>query len=485
MSLSQSEPTLQNAAAKAGMDVKTARKYRKAGCSPSQMLKPHVWRTRANPFAHDWLWVTDQLEINPGLEAKTLFFALQGRKPGIYHDGQLRTFQRHLKIWRALEGPAKEVYFEQIHLPGQWGASDFTHMNSLGITICGSPFEHMLYHFVLTYSNWETVTICYSETFESLSEGVQNALWKLGGVPEKHKTDRLSAAWSNLKSAQDYTQRYTALANHYGFTASKTNPRCPHENGDVEQANNRLKKAVEQALMLRQSKDFSSIDQYKAFLGKIIDQLNSNRQERFKEELAVLGRLPLSRLDAFKKYEMKVTQGSTIRVRHNVYSVHSRMVGEKVKVNVYGDHIEVWYAQRQIETLPLLQGNNKAYINYRHVIDILVRKPGAFEQYRYRDSLYPTIQFRLAYDRLRTQHSPLKANKQYLEILRLAARGSQDRVNDALCHLIDSQEDITPEAVKTLVEASAFKRVVRLPEIAALDLDCYDQLLEVYLEGSI
>ncbi|MCP4366394.1 MAG: IS21 family transposase, partial [Planctomycetes bacterium] len=154
------------------MDVKTARKYRQAGCPPSQMLTPHTWRTRANPFADDWLWVADHLKINPGLEAKTLFFALQVRKPGCYQDGQLRTFQRHIKIWRALEGPAREVFFEQIHLPGQWSASDFTRMNSLGITICGSPFEHMLYHFVLTYSNWETVTICYSETFESLSEGL-------------------------------------------------------------------------------------------------------------------------------------------------------------------------------------------------------------------------------------------------------------------------------------------------------------------------
>ncbi|MCP4338629.1 MAG: IS21 family transposase, partial [Desulfobulbaceae bacterium] len=254
---------------------------------------------------------------------------------------------------------------------------------------------------------------------------------------------------------------------------------------DVEQANNRLKKAVEQALMLRQSKDFSSIDQYQAFLDKIIDQLNGNRQERFKEELAVLGRLPLSRLDAFKKYDIKVTQGSTIRVRKNAYSVHSRLIGEKVKVHVYGDRIELWYAQRLIETLPLLQGANKSYINYRHVIDILVRKPGAFEQYRYRDSLYPTIQFRLAYDRLRGQHSPLKANKQYLEILHLAAMGSQDRVNEAQHHLNNCQDEITPEAVKALLEASAYERVVRPPEVAALDLCCYDQLLEVRLEVGV
>ena len=170
------------AAAKAGMDEKTARKYLKSCKLPSQLKKPRLYRTRADGFEDIWEEVRCKLELNPGLEAKTLFTYLQRQYPGKYSDGQLRSFQRKVKNWRALEGPVKEVYFPQKHHPGELSASDFTHMGRLGVTINGEPFDHLVYHFVLVYSNWETGTICFSECFESLSEGFQNAFWKLGGV---------------------------------------------------------------------------------------------------------------------------------------------------------------------------------------------------------------------------------------------------------------------------------------------------------------
>ena len=481
MSLLQSEETLQSAADKAGIDVTTARKYRDAGVGPDELKQPHNWRTRENSFALDWPVATDMFENNPGLEAKTVFEFLQREHPGRYGDSKLRTFQRHVKTWRALFGPEQEVYFDQVHTPGQWGASDFTSMNKLGITINRAPFEHLLYHFVLTYSNWEDVTICYSETFESLSEGLQNALNKLGGVPQKHKTDRLSAAWKNAKEAQEYTARYDALANHYGFTASKTNPGSPHENGDNEQAHHRLHRAVSQSLMLRGSKDFNSIDEYKIFLYKIIVQCNSNRQERFKEEVAVLKRLPLKRLDARQTFDVRVTQGSTISVKSNVYSVHSRLIGQKVKVYVYSDHIDIWYSQQKIDTLPRLLGRGKANINYRHIITYLVRKPGAFAQYRYRSCLYPTTPFRIAYDILQKNNTELAATKQYLKILNLAATENEDLVNSALSYFIKHEKQITDIAVKAHMNSITNNSVTDDPEIDQINLCSYDQLLEVAL----
>jgi len=173
--LAQTEKNFGIAAIKAGMDEKTARKYRKLEKLPSELQKQHTWRTRQDPFEDVWHEVKSMLEINPGLEAKTLFEDLQRRSPGRFSDGQLRTLQRRIKIWRASEGPPKEVFFTQVHTPGQLSQSDFTSMNKLGITIGGQPFDHLVYHFVLTYSNWETGTICFSESFESLSEGLQNA----------------------------------------------------------------------------------------------------------------------------------------------------------------------------------------------------------------------------------------------------------------------------------------------------------------------
>lgn len=186
------------AAAKAGMDRKTARKYLRTGRLPSELPQVQRRRTRSDVFAEVWGELRELLKINPGLEAKTLFDYLQRFYPGRFEDGQLRTLQRRLKVWRATEGPAKEVFFAQQHHPGRLSASDFVHMSDLGVTIQGQSFPHLLYHFVLTYSNWETGMVCFSESFESLCEGFQNAIWELGRVPQRHRTDRMSTA---VKSA--------------------------------------------------------------------------------------------------------------------------------------------------------------------------------------------------------------------------------------------------------------------------------------------
>ena len=93
----------------------------------------------------------------------------------------------------------------------------------------------------------------------------------------------------------------------------------------------------------------------------------------------------------------------------------SRLIGEKVEVRLYADTVEVWYAQRCIEKMMRLRGKGKSDIQYRHIIDWLVRKPGAFENYRYREELFPTHRFRVAYDWLKAR-SPSRAVKKYLKI---------------------------------------------------------------------
>ena len=205
------------------------------------------YRTRPDPFADVRPHLDEMLRLNPGLEAKTLFADLQRRHPGRFADGQLRTLQRRLKQRRALHGPAKEVFFTQVHEPGRLCASDFTHATALEITIGGQPFPHLIFHFVLTYSNWETGTICFSESLESLSDGLQNALWELGGVPQMHRTDRLTAAIPPGEEGQVFTQRYQALLRHYGLKGQVTNPASGQENGDAEQSQHRFKRALDQA----------------------------------------------------------------------------------------------------------------------------------------------------------------------------------------------------------------------------------------------
>ncbi|MEK7761321.1 MAG: IS21 family transposase, partial [Nitrospirota bacterium] len=310
----QTEKSLAVAAAKAGMSEKTARKYRDSGKLPGEVRPSHSWRTRTDPFEAVWDEVRTHLKREPGLEARTLFEALQRQYPGRFSDGQLRTLQRRVKTWRAVEGPSREVYFPQVHEPGVLCESDFTHMTSLEVTLQGRPFPHMVYHFVLAYSNWEAGTICFSESFESLSEGLQHALWELGGVPAEHRTDRLTAAVHKMDHPEEFTQRYEALLRHYGLIGRRIQAGQAHENGDVEQSHHRFKRGVDQALLLRGSRNFEDRGAYSAFLGQLLARRNGGRKARFAEELRSLRPLPRQRLDAGKRLLVRVGPSSTIRV---------------------------------------------------------------------------------------------------------------------------------------------------------------------------
>lgn len=439
-------------AARTGMDEKTARKYLELGKLPSEIKKEHDWRTREDPF--EGIWEEElkaKLELNPGLEAKTLFSYLQKRYPGQFPDGQLRTLQRKIKRWRALEGPPKEVFFPQRHRPGVLSQSDFTHMKDLGISIKGEPFNHLLYHFVLTYSNWETGTICYSECQESLVEGFQNAVWELGGVPRAHQTDRLSAAVQKPNHPEEFTKGYQSLLDHYGIEGRKTQARSPHENGDIEQRHHRYKRALEQSLLLRGSRDFESLEEYRGYLKHLFKQLNAGRRVRLQEELDLLSPLPGKRLDSCRKLKVRVTAGSTVRVYNNVYSVNSRLIGELVDIRLFSEVVKVWYGQKCVEQIPRLRGDGKHKIQYRHIIDWLIKKPGAFENYKYREDLFPTSNFRMVYDNLSKNHSVRKAAKEYLRILNLAAKQSETGVNAALQDLLSAGAVFGAREVKDMV----------------------------------
>ena len=469
---------LATAAARAGMAEKTARKYRSLGRLPSQAKAEHTWRTRPDPFADVWPGLERLLRTNPALQAKTLFTHLQRQHPGRFPDGQLRTLQRRVKRWRALAGPPKEVFFPQDYVPGERCQSDFTSMKGLAVTIAGQAFDHLLYHFVLPYSNWEAGAVCFSESFESLSEGLQRALFKLGGAPRLHQTDRLRAAVRKARRPDEFTDGYRALLRHYGIAPQATQAYAPHENGDVEQRHYRFKDALDQALMLRGSRDFARRSDYAAFLDRLFDQLNRPRQERFEEERRRLRPLPARPLPDHQRLQVRVAPSSTITVKRNLYSVPARLIGERVEVRLFAERIEVHYGQRLVGELPRLRGVGKHRIDYRHVIDGLLRKPGAFAHYRWRSDLFPSHRFRLAYDRLVGRHATEEgAAKAYLRLLQLAARSGDQAVEAALGVLLSEGEPITVEAVERLVRLELPACPTREVEVRPVDLACYDALL--------
>ena len=475
--LIQTEDTLAQAADKAGVDEKTVRKYRDSDTLPSQRRVPHTWRTREDPFQDVWPELRELLRLNPGLQAKTLFLDLQRRFPGRFPDVQLRCLQRRIKQWRALEGPPKEVFFAQVHEPGRLAESDFTCMAKLGVTILGEPFDHLVYHFVLTYSNWEAGTVCFSESFESLSEGLQNALWELGGVPWRHRTDRLTAAVNSDPDSELFTRRYQALLTHYRLEGQAIQPRQANENGDVEQSHHRFKQAVDQALMLRGSRDFASRGDYQTFLRTLMAGRNANRKERFTEERAVLSSLPARRLEMARRLKARVDSGSTIHVGGNTYSLPSRLIGEQVDVHIGAETLDVWHGARKLDTLPRLRGRGQHRIEYRHVIDWLVRKPGAFQEYRYRDAMFPTSRFRMAYDFLKDRR-PGRVVQDYLAVLLLATQEGESRVDEVLRLLLDEGQSPDPDAVTEALHRGQRASAVTDVLIVDVDLTMYDRLLQ-------
>lgn len=465
---------LSTAAMRAGMSENTARRYR-TGPLPSQRKQPRQYRTRPDSFAALWPEIEALLVQAPGLEASTIFETLRGRPDRPLAEGQLRTLQRRIRRWRATHGPEREVLFPQIHRPGEYAQSDFTAMGALGITLNGQPFEHLFYHFVMPYSNWETGVVCGSESFEALIAGFQAAVWELGRVPAVHRTDNLSAATHNLREGgRTFNERYRRVLDHYRVRPDANTPRRGHENGDVEQAHHRFKRAVEQALLLRGNRDFECQAHYAQFLRTVLAGRNRSRQAKLQEELDRMGALPPTRLEDFRLLRVVVSRFSTIRVGHNVYSVASRLIGETVEVRAYAERLEVQYAGEPVATLDRLRGHGQATIDYRHLIGSLVRKPGAFARYRYHASLFPTLTFRQAYDALVTRHGS-RADVDYVRILHLAAHTSEQAVETALEHLL---------ARGTLRDSAQVKAVVQPERIAVPtcvltppDLTVYDACL--------
>jgi len=467
------------AARKTGMDEKTGRKYRDSGELPCMRNSPRTWRTRVDPFAEVWPEVQERLEAEPRLRAVTLFDWLHDRYRGRFSESQRRTFERRVRNWRARYGRGQEVMFPQIHVPGGLGASDFTSMNSLGVTIAGQPFDHMVYHFTLTYSNWESVTVCFSESFEALSRGLQEAFWRLGGVPGRHRSDSLSAAVNNLSEDREFRARYRDLMDYYQVEPQRINVRKAHENGDIESSHGHFKTAVEQALLLRGSRDFASRQQYERFLQELSDKRNASRRAKLAEEEACLGELPPGKLDYRQRVTgIKVRSSSTIQVKRNTYSVPSRLIGEKVDVVIDADFIEVRYAGVEVQRMPRLAGHGRHAINYRHVIDSLVRKPGAFENYQYREDMFPSSHFRIAYDEFCRAHGRRKGVREYLKILQLAARESQNAVQDALRLAITRGEAISSKSVRLAVEQHQQAPPVTEVTVEPPDLDAFDSLLQ-------
>ena len=470
--------TQETAAAAAGISVRTGRTW-ETGELPSQHKKTRTWRTRPDPFAE--VWDTEvvpllQKDTDRKLHAKTVLKALRLSHPGQFPRSLTRTLQRRMRHWRALHGSDKDVVFPQNHPPGRELAFDFTHADSLDITLAGLPFPHLLFTAKASCGKFLYAELAFGETWEAMNQGLQNAMAHAGGVFAVWRHDNLSAATQELKNSggRSLTRRYQDLLDHYGASSSRIKPRHANENGIAEKANDLLKTALDQALRLRGHRDFPSRKAYCNFVQAAVDEHNAEHAVTILAERAHLRALPSSRMPVYAVFTPTVRSWSTIRVAKRWYSVPSRLIGHELVVHQYPDHLEVYYQNTHTLTLPRLRGGQEVRIDYRHVIWSLMRKPGAFARYKFREELFPTLTFRRAYDAL-VQWRGERADIEYVRILHLAASTLQGPVERALAGLLEAGERFDYAAVKAL----AAPEPVTVPEvhIGQVDLTRFDQML--------
>jgi transposase InsO family protein len=471
------------AAAKASFSASTAYRIEQDPRLPSQKTKPRG-RRRPDPLATVFdAEVVPMLQAAPHLRAVAVFEELTRRHPEL-GAGVRRTLERRIRAWRAMHGEEQDVMFRQVHEPGRLGLSDFTAMADAGITIAGVPLDHRLYHFRLAYSGFAHAHVVLGgESFVALAEGLQNALWALGCAPREHRTDSLSAAFCNLDRAaqDDLTQRYDELCAHYRMMPSRNNPGIAHENGAIEGPHGHLKRAIEDALLMRGSRDFDDLEAYRRFIAEIVSRRNARHTKRIDIERAALQTLPEHRSCDYEEAVVRVTSSGGFTLRKVFYTTPSRLIGHQLRVRLYDERLEVFIGATPLMTLPRgraqTNGKHGHVVSYHHVIAALRRKPMAFLNLVYRDQLFPRDAYRRTFECLREQLTDRQACRAMVDLLALAHdRACEAELADAL---------VAELAIGRLPDVAALRQrfapdPAQLPEVvvALVPLTAYEDLLD-------
>ena len=470
------------AAAKAGFSASSGYRIVEDPTLPSTREQERG-RRRPDPLADIFdSEVVPILRAAPGLRSIGIFEEMKRRYPDL-NPGIRRTLERRIRAWRAIYGAEQEVMFRQTHEPGALGLSDFTEMSDLGVSVEGLSLDHRLYHFRLIWSGFEHAhVILGGESYVALAEGLQNALWTLGGAPAEHRSDSLSAAFRNLDAdaRQDLTSRYDALCAHYGMTPSRNNRGEAHENGSIESAHGHLKAAIRDALLLRGSADFDDLAAYRKFIDEVVSRRNRRNGPRIDVERAALRPLPDRRTCDFEEILVTVTSSSSFTLRKVFYTVPSRLIGHRLRVRLYDDRLELFLGGTHLNTLRRgrsgANGVHGHVVDYRHVIHSLRRKPMALLRLVYRDQLFPREAYRRTFERLLEAGAEKTACRQMVELLAMAhERACEAELADALTAGLAEAQLPDIDALRRRFAP----RLTALPEVvvALTPLSAYDVLL--------
>ena len=472
------------AAAKAGISRATGFRVDADPRLPSQKQKLRE-RRRPDPLAAIWeADVVPILKSALGIRTVSVLAELRRRHPEL-NPNIRRTLERRITTWRAHYGPEQDVMFRQEHEPGRMGLSDFTDTSALNITVTGITLAHRLYHFRLAFSGFAHAHVVLGgESFVALAEGLQNALWALGGVPKEHRSDSLSAAFRNLDTAaaDDLTQRYEGLMAHYGMTPSRNNPGVAHENGSIESPHGHLKRALEDELLLRGSRDFDDLDAYRRFVDLIIGRQNAHNRKRIELEMPSLGKLPKRRTADFEEKCVTVTRSGGFMLNRVFYTAPSRLIGHRLRVRLYDDRLECFLGSTLMMTVrrgqPVSDSKGGHVVDYRHVIHALRKKPMALLNLVYRDQLFPRPAYARTFETLLAAVGDRRACKTTVELLALAHdRACEVQLAEALEETLDAGQ--LPDLAFLRAYFGPDPASVPLIDVDVVPLSAYDELVAI------
>ena len=461
-------------AAKAGVDHKTGRKYIGGAPGPLEPRPPRGWRTHEDAFGGVWPETERRLDREPGLSAKTLWEELLREHGEKFRAGQRRSFERRVRGWKDRYGSEPELFFTQEHRAGERLQIDWVDCRELGVRIGGEAFCHKLVHVVLPFSNWEWARVCYSESFLSLKIGLQSATWKLGGVPLICQSDNSSTATHALgrgRPGREYNPRYLSLLAYYGMRPGLIAVGEAHQNGDVESAHNHLVAAIDQGLMLGGSREFGTVEDYENFVAEVMRRRNEGRGERLEQERLVLQRLPAARLPEYEEEEVRVSREAIARVGKQGYSVPARWAGRRLRARIKETKIAFYNGADRILEVERHRGNQGVYVDWRHVLPQLLRKPGAFARWRHREQMFPSRMWRELYDALLSRQSGGRAEREYLGMLALALEHGLEKIEEKILRFGVAGAGL--DAMRRELEAASKVVVVDF----RADLSSYDALI--------
>lgn len=457
----------ESCAAKAGFSPRSAYDIENGQHYTQKAKKSRDYKTRKSPI--DKIWESELvklLEDNPDLQPKTLLIYLQRtytdpKGNPVYNDSILRTLQRRVAYWLTQNGKQKDIIFPQVHFPGQQSLSDFTQMDRSEILIRGVVFKHMLYHFRLVYSKWSYAKVIQGgESFQALSEGLQEALFHLGGSTKEHRTDSLSAAFKNLslESKKDLTEQYRLLCAYYGMEPTRNNKGESHENGSVESSHGHLKNRIAQELLLRGNHDFESIAAYEKWVQDIVLNSNKRNAKNFFIEKAALQPLPKHKTLNYELISTKISGLSLMVVKNITYSVPSRLAGHTLTLHLYQHQIEGYLGSSKVLSMERKyrkKQESRYVIDYRHIIHALIKKPQAFRFCKYREEIFPNETYRSIWQYLDSYESKCVAPKIMLRLLKLAADyHCEHELGEKVLSLIQEKSAIDIQLIESVFNGS-------------------------------